>query len=325
MKQWKKVLVRFGCGVLGLCTLIVMIWVMPFPIEGNWEDNGLRGILRFENGKILVISKHFPPPFWIGSYQKKGWGKYEAELWWNTSDKSKFVIQSTFFRMNTKNDWLIYFTRDLAVLDCQKILNAPENEWVTRPRVMGCRVLGTADERLFARGNSIFTQEQETTYLNELLKQPVPIYTASNDTPACVTNALTQNGFDYQIHPNQQWIMDEWESRRNNPDANPLWTNHTFKVIIKMSSDDDKEDDPEIYFFGGGGRPFEYLKRQIEYRRKDRETAKNEFYLYVKDGSLPEDVRQMFDQFDIEYTVLDERVLYRGKRKDPYAKKDNAP
>jgi len=40
---------------------------------------------------------------------------------------------------------------------------------------------------------------------------------------------------------------------------------------------------------------------------------------------LPEDVKQLFDQFDIEYTVLDERVLYRGKSKDPYAKKGGTP
>ena len=335
----KRILVALGLSVLGLCTLFIVAWFMPFPIEGNWDAGngwGIRGFTRFENGKILGITESLPPPYWLGTYKKKGLGKYEIEFLFGFQTNT-VVFYSTFLRINVNNRWCnviptqetdtshegsgvaynrhALFTRNFSILDCWKILNAPENEWIEIPREFYRRVLGTADERLFAWGDRIFTREQTEAFLNELLKQPVPIYTASNEVPECVMDTLTQNGFDYQVHANQQWITDEWRSYWKNPDASPLWTNHNPKIIIRLPSDSGKEEDPKIYSWRGGGYTFEYLKDEIERHQKNRDTVKNDFYLYVKDGILPEDVRQMFDELGINYHVRDEKILYRGKQK----------
>ena len=339
MKMWKKILIRFGYGVIGLCALGAVGWFMPFPIEGNWGNGEWPyGFLRFENGKILAISEDLSPPCWIGTYKKTGWGKYEIKFLFGIQS-NPVVFRSTILQINmyvnVDNRWIRItqtqeadlslegisdrrdtFTRNFSVLTCQKILNDPENEWVQRPREMYYRVSGTVEERSFALGSSVFVREQIENYLNTLLKNPVPIYTASNDVPACVIDILTQNGLDYQVHSNQQWVTDEWEweSRNNNPDASPLWTNSIPKIIIRLPTDNDKEEDPAIYYWDGEST-FEHLKHKIEQHRKHRDLTKNDFYLYVKDDILPEDVREMFGALGINYRVLDEKILYRGKKR----------
>jgi len=316
MKKRKKILIRFGYVVFGLCALVAAAWFMPFPIEGNWDDSVRPcSFLRIENGKFLAISEDSSPPYWFGTYEKKGWGKYE--ITWLHFEPVKSIVRTTFLRMRMYGNVDVEsatFTRNLSVLTCRKILNAPENEWMERPYEIYRRVSGTAEERSFALGNSTFPKEEIEEYLNTLLKQPVQIYTASNEVPASIIEALAQNGFDYQVHTKQQWITDEWRSYWNNPDANPLWTNHTFNIIIRMPSDSDKTEDPAIYYWRGNGGTFEHLQRRIEEYRNHRDTVKNDFYLYVKDGILPEDVRQMFDALGINYHVRDEKTLYRGKR-----------
>jgi len=104
MKKWKKILLKFGYAVLGLCALAATVWFAPCPIEGNWGDmDRLRGFLRFENGKILIISDWMSPPAWIGTYHKKGLGKYEIKMVWRNQITNRFV-RSTFLHINMVDD-----------------------------------------------------------------------------------------------------------------------------------------------------------------------------------------------------------------------------
>ena len=136
-----------------------------------------------------------------------------------------------------------------------------------------------------------------------------------------------QNGFDYHAHPNQQWVVTEWvgddpslpEWKRNSPlssdEANPVWTNKAFQLIIHQLPDNDTPEDPKIYIWGRNAETFSTIKESIERRRHLRESFTKHLYLYAENGVLPEDVRQMFEPFGIDYHVLDEKILYRGKNR----------
>ena len=113
--------------------------------------------------------------------------------------------------------------------------------------------------------------------------------------------------------------------------TNPIWyaieRRTLYGLIITPPSEENRNgDDFQIYVTDTGRWDFDYFKRMIIGKhRMDGDYWRKDLRLYVKDGSVPEDVRQLFEKFGIEYTVLDERVLYRGKSKDPYATKGGTP
>jgi len=335
MKKWKKIAKRLGYGVLGLCALSAAAWFVPFPIEGNWLGGGGCGcehhsFMRFEDGKILFMAGHFSPFEWCGTYQRTGWGKYAINMFYDNerphaNTRSSSFIRSTFIRTKSNEKLFQNLTRDPFVLTCRKIVNDPENDWVVSHQGYSFRIMGTVEERLFTSGNKEIKRGQLSTNLSSrLYPPPLPIYTTSHEAPSCVIDIVVQNGFDYHVHSNQHWIETEWVDdpslpswKRNRPlnteDANPLWTNMAYQVIIRKPPDEDQEEDPKICFYSGEMKRLSDFKIMIENRRRIKETLKNHLYLYVKDGILPEDVRQMLEPFDLNYHVRDERILYRGK------------
>jgi len=116
-------------------------------------------------------------------------------------------------------------------------------------------------------------KEQEDWLNHRLFEQPLKLLLASNGTPFRVSETLTPNGVEYHVHSNQYWVASD--------------TN-------------------QIDFI-------EWQKRNLELSLHTRKVIKTSLYLYVKDGILPEDVRQMLEPFDLNYHVRDERILYRGK------------
>jgi len=93
----------------------------------------------------------------------------------------------------------------------------------------------------------------------------------------------------------------------------------------KRYRDDRYKDNYQIYLTNDGLTYFESFKERIASHRRYRDYWQKNLRLYVENGVLPEDVKQLFEPFDLEYTVLDEKILYRGKRKAPYAKKGVTP
>jgi len=335
MKKRKIIIRVLVYGVLGLCALLAAGWFIPFPIEGNWIGNWCGGcgceshhFIRFEDGKILNAPGHDFLEL-VGTYRKSGWGQYEMELFYDTCTR---LVYSTFLLARCDfgdiPDINKPLFRDPLILGCRKVLNAPESEWAQITRGAILRVMGTADERFFVSKTKTNTlQEVETTLNNWIHHKPLQIYTASNEAPPRVIEAVVENGFDYHVHSNQQWIVTEWVGndlslpswKRNRPldteDANPVWTNKSFQLIICPLTDNDKAEDSGIYIWAGYERTFSNVKESLERRRRTREAAIKRFYLYAEDGVLPEDVRQMLEPFGIEYRVLDEKILYRGKKK----------
>ena len=341
MKTLKKIAVRLGYTALGLCALFAAGWFVPFPIEGNWLSSELgcmcdsHNFMRFEDGKILHMSEHHPPCGWLGSYQRKGWGQYEIE-WLVAFNEPNFPLSaySTFFRVSwlyptvSTNPPLRNLMRDPFVPTCRKVVNAPENDWVRGWHGIDLRVTGTADERVFVFGERNKTktlQELQIRLEGEMHPKPMQIYTASNEAPSCVIETLTQNGFDYHVHSNQQWIVTEWVGddkslpswKRNRPldteDANPIWTNKT-RLIFRPPPEKDNMEDPEIWFLRKGEmRRFSDFKKSVERHRSIIEDIRTNLYFYAEGGVLPEDVRQMLAPLGLDYHVLDEKILYRGK------------
>jgi len=338
-KKIATVAIRVGYGVLGLCVLFAAGWFIPFPIEGNWQPPLVscacdsHKFMRFEDGKILNMSEHHLPCEWFGTYRRSGWGKYEIQ-WFPDETNFPLFVRSTvlqakweFPQQDAPDDfWERRLTRDPFVLTCRRVVNDPANDWLDSPQWFSYRVTGTADERLFVRGETKQTKEEIEARLNNWLHpRPLQLYTASDEAPSCVIDILVQNGFGYDVHPRQQWIETEWVNdpslprwKRDRPpdseDANPLWTNKAFQLIIRMPPGEEENEEPKVSFRGGAMKKLSEFKHAIERSKRDLDKLKN-LYLYAEDGILPEDVRQMLEPFGLDYQVLDEQILFRGKRR----------
>jgi len=354
MKKLKTILRFLGYGALGLCALFAVGWLIPFPIEGNWIKGWISGCMcnmhdfvRYENGKILFMSEHGRSPYWVGTYRKKGLGQYEME-WFveGTAKETPRSVRSTFLRLKGDNEpdeedsfgvsfWARNQMRDPFLFTCRKVVNDPANDWVQKLDQTGAkgfnmnfRVAGAVGERLFVlRGKDWTQQEMETMVNGRVHHKPLQIYTASNEVPVHVIETVVQNGFDYHVHSNQQWVATEWvgddpslprwkrNRLLNSGEVNPVWTNKAFQLIIHQLSDNNTPEDPKIYIWGRNAETFSTIKKSIERHRHLRESVTMYLHLYVENGILPEDVRQMFEPFGIDYHVRDEKILYRGKKK----------
>jgi len=330
MRPWKKNLIRFSYVVFGLCALLAAGRFMPFPIEGNWvipyqmpcvHDDDCHNFLRFENGKMMYLSDTHFPPVWLGTYKRKGWGKYETD-----DAISPVVYHSTFCRLTrteNPNDGIScpFFFRDFRIWTCRKAVNHPSNEWMTA----WLRVTGTPEKRIFSSQRGEQTKEQLAEWLERTFMPPLTIDTASNEVPSSLIETLVENGMDYIVHTNQEWIVSEMRKEK------PGWSTQTkrsfrfnYSLVIAPPPQDMTED--IFYLMNEGPLSLQDVESKIKTKRWNRDCWENDaIHLYAKNGVLPDDVKQLFDQFDIAYTVLDERVLYRGKSKDPYAKKGDAP
>jgi hypothetical protein len=334
----KKVVLSFLCGILGICMIPVIAWFFPFPIEGNWlnpwliscmckHERGCHGFLRFEDGKILWMSNTHFPPSWRGTYKRKGWGKYEIEEFGSGDPPS--VAYSSCLRMATSGMWLgsRVFRDPFSV--CREAVNHPSNDWTALPSATCQRIAGIPENRVFHNGRyGERTKDEMEAMLNGIFRQPLQIYTASNEVPSPVLEVLDEHGVDYTIHANQEWLVPDtthayqgWDV----PDAlrtNPVWTaieKRTLRGLVITPPFwqyhyGDSRDRDFIYLANEGLLYFEHLRGMIDSHRSSRDDWQKKLRLYVKDGILPEDVRQLFEGFDLEYTVLDEKVLYRGNR-----------
>jgi len=334
MKKWQKIGLGLLGGFLGICALLIGALFLPFPIEGNWEYRPLLSgtddshlFFRFEKGKIMLMSSDTGyQPFWLGTYQRKGWGKYEA-----SDEYFPGVLHSTFLFLTRANDphdgtsWGRFFFRDFHILTCRKAVNHPSNEWMSPSSRTRLRVTGTPEKRRFITQGVGQTKEDVEEYLTRILMPPLSVYTASNEVPSSLIETLVESGIAYTVHTNQEWIVSEMRKEK------PGWSTQTkrsfmfsYCLIIAPPPQDMTED--IFYLMNEGPLSLHDVEEKIKAKRWNRDYwEKDDIHLYVKDGILPEDVKQLFDQFDIEYTVLDERVLYRGKSKDPYAKKGDTP
>ena len=328
MKKWKKIGLGLLGGFLGICALLAGALFLPFPIEGNWEEprwmpciygDDCHDFLRFEKGKIVWMSDTHFPPILLGTYQRKGWGKYE-------SDDENFpgVWLSTFFRLtrlvnpNDGASWTCFFFRDRRIWTCRKAVNHPSNEWMAFIVERWLHVTGTPEKRMFSnRRLDEQTKEQLEAKLDYLLRQPLQIYTASNEVPSSVLEALDEHGIDCTVHVNQEWVASD--TLKTNPVWNAIERRTMYGLIITPRSEEKRygdaryQDDYQIYLTNDGLWHFEGFRERIGSHRWRGDYWKKNLRLYVKDGVLPDDVKQLFAQFDLEYTVFDDRVLYRGK------------
>jgi len=346
MKKWKKMGLGLLGGFFGLCVLLVGAWFLPFPIEGNWkfpklmvsigndrDKDDCHSFFRFENGKIMLMSSvaEFPPR-WLGTYQRKGWGKYEFKVSDFGEDAPLVTVHSSCLRMlriePNHSYWDSIIFRDPHILTCRKILNHPSNDWMNSVSRTRLRVTGPPEKRAFRTRLTEYTKEKLEAELERIFMPPLAIYTVSNEVPSSIIETLVENGMTYTVHTNQAWIV--WEMRRTSPGWTPL-TKRTFLYNYSLTIIPPREEShgmtgDTFYLMHEGPLSIHEVEEKIRARRWNWDCwEKDDIHLYVENGVLPEDVKQLFEPFDLEYTVLDERVLYRGKRKDPYAKKGGTP
>jgi len=336
----KKTALGLGCVALAIGILFAAGWHIPFPIEGNWQPALSycmcfeHEFMRFEDGKIINMSGHAPSML-FGTYRKTNKGRYELDWFFESDDFPRFV-RSTFLRVAWENELEIFegyrikrFIRDPFIFTCRRILNDPKNDWLKSTRGMGFRVVGTTEDRVFidpGRTNTLPWAKVETFLDRWLNHEPLQIYTTGNEAPASVIGLLVENGFDYNVHTNQQWIDTEWVDdpslpwySRNQPMdpeiANPAWTNKDFQLVVRIiPSGYSATREPVIGYFAGRQKTFTELKENVEWRARRRGGIQTNLWFYAAGGVLPGDVREMLEPLGIEYRVEDEKLLYRGKR-----------
>ena len=321
---WKKVVLSFIYGILGVCVIPVVAYFFPFPIEGNWlnpwtiscgckRERGCHSFLRFEDGKILWMSNTHFPPDWIGTYTRKGWGKYETEEF--GSDCPPSVVYSSYLRIATSGAWRCSRIFRDPFSACREAVNNSSNDWMSVWDGASYRITGTPEERIFSAHCDI-TKEEMEEMLNYTFRQPLQIHTAGNEVPSSVIETLIANGIDYTVHTNQEWIVSDTSQ------TNPVWAvaaNQTaFCLIITPPPEKAGYGVTEHSIYLMRKKPYDLgeFAQTIKYHRWKRDYYKNRYRLYAENSVVPEDVKHLFDQFDIEYTVLDEKELYRGKRKE---------
>jgi len=115
----KKAAVGLACVAASLGFLFAAGWHIPFPIEGNWLPPLMscmcteHKFMRFEDGKIINMSGH-PPSTLLGTYAKKGWGRYELNWFISLSHNAPRFVRSTFLRVSFDNPievWDGYYIR----------------------------------------------------------------------------------------------------------------------------------------------------------------------------------------------------------------------
>jgi len=328
MTLLKKITLGLTVGILGIYALLKGAYHLPFPIEGNWTmlyrltpcmsegcDGKCHEFLRFEDGKILCMSDRHSPPWWLGTYQRKGWGTYGIELFSGGGTDSPLVFHSTGLRLTSSHDEAFQYFRDYHLWACRKAVNHPSNDWMCVHRAdVSLRVAGAPEERVFILGSDTRkTKGQIESLLRLMIKDPFHVYTASNEVSSAVVETLVTNGFDYVVHTSQEWTVSD--TLRTNPVWNALGKSEMFGLIITVPpKKESRETEDKIYFVYKEHFDFDGFEKRIRDYRRMREQWRKDLHLYVENGVLPEDVRQMFDPFDFEYTVEDEKVLYRGKR-----------
>ena len=151
--------------------------------------------------------------------------------------------------------------------------------------------------------------------LSYAFSQPLQIHTASAEVPPPVIETLSANGIDYTVHANQEWIVSDMLR------TNPVWaaaTNQTeFCLVITPPPEKTGYGVTPNSIYLMRERPYDFggFAQAVKHHRWKRDYYKNRYRLYVENGVMPEDVCQLFGQFGLEYTVFDEKILYRGKGK----------
>ena len=162
----------------------------------------------------MSISDQDFQPIWFGTYQKIGWGKYETKGL-GTNTVSPGVVRSTYLRLISSDRYIKeeykkyysgYLFRDFRVWTCRKAVNHPSNEWMSPPSRTGLHVIGTPGKRNFRAQFGGYGKQYLEAELDYLFKQSLQIYTASNEVPSVVLEALEEQGVGYTIHANQEWV-----------------------------------------------------------------------------------------------------------------------
>ncbi|MCL1922181.1 MAG: hypothetical protein FWG50_14100, partial [Kiritimatiellaeota bacterium] len=222
---------------------------------------------------------------------------------------------------------LIVF-RDFNIRACRKAVNHPSNEWMSPASRTRLRITGTPEKRKFITHGVGQTKEDIEKWFDRVFTPPLTIYTASNEVPSSIIETLVENGMTYTVHTNQEWITSEMRK------ANPGWSTQTkrafmfdFSLIIAPSQEEKYGITGNIfYLMHEGPLGIHDVEEKIKAKRWNRDCwEKDDIHLYAEGGVLPEDVRQLFGPFGLEYTVFDDKVLYRGKGKGLDAKKGGTP
>ena len=260
--------------------------------------------------------------------KRTGWGKYETEEFGSGEPPS--VVRSSCLRIATSGAWRCSLIFRDPFSACREAANHPSNDWVALPSEACLRIAGTPGSRVFHNGrHGEQTKGEMEAMLNGILRQPLQIYTASNEVPSAVLEALDGHGVDYTIHADQEWLAPDtthasqgWDA----PDAlrtNPIWRaieRRTLRGLVITppfweKRYGDSRDKDFICLSNEGFLYFEHLGGMIDRHRRSRDDWQKNLRLYVENGVVPEDVRQLFGQFGLEYTVFDDKILYRGKGK----------
>ncbi|MCL1921247.1 MAG: hypothetical protein FWG50_09260, partial [Kiritimatiellaeota bacterium] len=116
------------------------------------------------------------------------------------------------------------------------------------------------------------------------------------------------------VHTNQEWVVSD--TLKTNPVWRAVERRTMYGLIITPPSEEKRyKDDYEIYLTSDGLCNFGSFRVRIRSHRYYGDYWQKNLRLYVEDGVVPEDIRQLFGQFGLEYTVFDEKILYRGKGK----------
>lgn len=202
---------------------IFCIFALPMRIEGNWRTTAIRCLcdyshhfLRFEDGKVLWVFDHHPPPMWLGTYERTGWGAYKVDLFRGAGSG---VVRPKLLLLDRSGLFKATFWRDFAFWKTSHVLRDPAQEWVND---LGTRNIAVHDVdghiHYYFCGREVGIEKMEqilTRLIREVLTNgtPLVVYAGQNGPPTALQDILKKFSVEYEERPNQ--LLRRTQSKRS--------------------------------------------------------------------------------------------------------------
>ena len=204
MKKLVVTLAVVGIAFVGLL-------ILPTPLEGNWRTTTIvcmcdsHNFLRFEDGKVLYMSEHHPPPDWIGTYERIGWGKYKVDLYLGAGSG---VVRPRLLYLDLsgflKTTW-----RDLAFWKTSRVLNDPSQAWVKDLGTWNIAVRNIHGQTHYYFGGTEIDLDKAAQILTRLKQEVLTnntsfvVYSGPEGTPTALLDILTELDVEHEERPNK--------------------------------------------------------------------------------------------------------------------------
>ena len=209
--KMKKPIRKFMLSLAVVGATFLCLFFLPASLEGNWQTTAIscmcdsHHFLRFEDGKVLSMSEHHPPPDWIGTYKRTGWGEYKVDMFLNTGSA---VVRPKLLYLGSP-DLFERTYRDFHFWKTSRVLRDPDQEWMWDLGTWNIVIRDAGGKASYYFGGKqidISKVEQILTRLNrDVLTNGTPfvVYTGPEGIPAALRDILSRLDVENEERSNQ--------------------------------------------------------------------------------------------------------------------------